>query len=84
MPHESIVATLAILHIDLEKEITMDRMEMPLLNTEQLQRELSFRVAVSAVKKMRESGQITKTEYEKAVVVFNRRLMPVWGNCINT
>ena len=61
-----------------------DKAYMPLLNTEQLQRELSFRVAVSAVKKMRESGQITKTEYEKAVAVFNRRLMPVWGNCINT
>ena len=74
----------AILLIALEREAMTDKAYMPLLNTEQLQRELSFRVAVSAVKKMRESGQITKTEYEKAVAVFNQRLMPVWGNCINT
>lgn len=52
---------------------------MPLLTHEQLQCELSYRAAMSMLRRMKENGLITDKEFVTIAPKLAKRFSPVWG-----
>ena len=82
----SIVAMPATLRIVSEEKLmpkTVGTNEgKPLLSSEQFQRELSYRVAVSMAHRLLEQGLISKADHAKIMPIVQQKFPPVWGNCI--
>ncbi len=57
----------------------LESIERPLLTHDQLQRELSYRVALSVLKEMHEENLITSKEFVTIAPIFEEKFSPVWG-----
>ncbi len=56
-----------------------ESIEKPLLTHDQLQRELSYRVAISILKEMRKKNLISSKEFVAIAPIFEKKFSPVWG-----
>ncbi len=52
----------------------------PMLTHDQLQRELSYRVSMSILRKMRDAELITDAEFVKSAPILAEKFSPVWGH----
>ena len=51
----------------------------PMLTHDQFQRELSYRAALSVVRRLLENKLITRKEFVRIDAVLRRKFSPVWG-----
>ena len=60
-----------------DKTAVMD--DQPMLTRDQFQRELSYRAAISAARRLLENKLITQKEFVRIDAVLRRKFSPVWG-----
>lgn len=53
--------------------------DQPMLTHDQFQRELSYRTAISAARRLLENKLITRKEFVRIDAVLRRKFSPVWG-----
>ena len=53
--------------------------DQPMLTNDQFQRELSYRAALSVVRRLLENKLITRKEFVRIDAVLRRKFSPVWG-----
>lgn len=53
--------------------------DQPMLTHDQFQRELSYRAALSVVRRLLENKLITRKEFVRIDAVLRRKFSPVWG-----
>ena len=53
--------------------------DQPMLTRDQFQRELSYRAALSVVRRLLENKLITRKEFVRIDAVLRRKFSPVWG-----